>query len=76
MTNPQQLEKKIKINFKNKSLLKQAITHKSYDKKFNNEKLEFIGDRILGFIIAKKLLENFPDDSEGILDKKLARNLI
>ena len=72
MTNPQQLEKKIKINFKNKSLLKQAITHKSYDKKFNNEKLEFIGDRILGFIIAKKLLENFPDDSEGILDKKLA----
>ena len=72
MNNLHQLEKKININFKNKSLLKQAITHKSYDKNVNNEKLEFIGDRILGFVIAKKLLEIFPSDSEGILDKKLA----
>ena len=72
MNNLHQLEKKININFKNKTLLKQAITHKSYDKNVNNEKLEFIGDRILGFVIAKKLLEVFPTDSEGILDKKLA----
>ncbi len=72
MNNLHQLEKKININFKNKTLLKQAITHKSYDKNINNEKLEFIGDRILGFVIAKKLLEIFPSDSEGILDKKLA----
>ena len=72
MNNLNQLEKKININFKNKTLLKQAITHKSYDKNINNEKLEFIGDRILGFVIAKKLLEVFPTDSEGILDKKLA----
>ena len=72
MNNLNQLEKKININFKNKTLLKQAITHKSYDKNVNNEKLEFIGDRILGFVIAKKLLEIFPSDSEGILDKKLA----
>ena len=72
MNNLHQLEKKININFKNKTLLKQAITHKSYDKNVNNEKLEFIGDRILGFVIAKKLLEIFPSDTEGILDKKLA----
>ena len=72
MNNLHQLEKIININFKNKTLLKQAITHKSYDKNVNNEKLEFIGDRILGFVIAKKLLEIFPSDSEGILDKKLA----
>ena len=72
MNNLNQLEKKININFKNKTLLKQAITHKSYDKNINNEKLEFIGDRILGFVIAKKLLELYPNDSEGILDKKLA----
>lgn len=72
MNNLHQLEKKININFKNKRLLKQAITHKSYDKNVNNEKLEFIGDRILGFVIAKKLLEIFPSDSEGILDKKLS----
>ena len=66
------LEKKIKINFKNKSLLIKSLTHKSYDKKNNNEKLEFLGDRVLGLIIAKKLLEIYPDEKEGILDKKFA----
>ena len=66
------LEKKIKINFKNKNLLIKSLTHKSYDKKNNNEKLEFLGDRVLGLIIAKKLLEIYPDEKEGILDKKFA----
>ena len=65
-------EKKIKINFKNKDLLIKSLTHKSYDPINNNEKLEFLGDRILGFVIAKKLLELYPNDKEGILDKKLA----
>ena len=65
-------EKKIKINFKNKNLLIQSLTHKSFNSNYNNEKLEFLGDRILGFIIAKKLLELYPNDKEGILDKKLA----
>ena len=65
-------EKKIKITFKNKNLLKQSLTHKSFDSDFNNEKLEFLGDRILGFIIAKKLLELYPGDKEGVLDKKLS----
>ena len=66
------LEKKIKISFKDKKLLHLAFTHKSFDTKNNNEKLEFLGDRILGFVIAKKLLEIYPDDKEGSLDKKLA----
>ena len=66
------LEKKIKINFRNKDLLIKSLTHKSYDKKNNNEKLEFLGDRVLGLIIAKKLLEIYPDEKEGILDKKFA----
>ena len=66
------LEKKIKINFKNKDLLIKSLTHKSYDKENNNEKLEFLGDRVLGLIIAKKLLEIYPDEKEGILDKKFA----
>ena len=66
------LEKKIKINFKNKDLLIRSLTHKSFDSNNNNEKLEFLGDRILGFVIAKKLLELYPNDKEGILDKKLA----
>tara|TARA_Y100000741_G_scaffold112733_1_gene84615 strand:- start:1133 stop:1801 length:669 start_codon:yes stop_codon:yes gene_type:complete len=66
------LEKKIKINFKNKNLLIKSLTHKSFDKDNNNEKLEFLGDRILGLVMAKKLLEIYPDEKEGILDKKFA----
>ena len=66
------IEKTLKIKFKNRDLLFQSLTHKSYDKYLNNEKLEFLGDRVLGFVIAKKLLELYPDEKEGILDKKLA----
>ena len=41
-------------------------------KKKNNEKIEFLGDRVLGLVIAKKLLEIYPNEKEGILDKKFA----
>ena len=68
----QNLEKKLKINFKNKNLLIQSLTHKSYDKVNNFEKNEFLGDRVLGLVIAKKLLEIYPNEKEGILDKKFA----
>ena len=66
------IEKNLKIKFKDRNLLIQSLTHKSYNKNNNNEKLEFLGDRVLGFIIAKKLLELYPNEKEGILDKKLA----
>ena len=68
----EKIEKKLKIKFKNKKLLHQSLTHKSYDKNNNNEKLEFLGDRILGFVIANRLIELYPNDKEGALDKKLA----
>ena len=68
----QSLEKKLKINFKNKELLIRSLTHKSFDKEKNNEKIEFLGDRVLGLVIAKKLLEIYPNEKEGILDKKFA----
>ena len=68
----QVLEKKIKVNFKNKKLLIKSLTHKSFDKENNNEKVEFLGDRVLGLVIAKKLLEIYPNEKEGILDKKFA----
>ena len=68
----EKIEKKLKIKFKNKELLHQSLTHKSYDKNNNNEKLEFLGDRILGFVIANRLIELYPNDKEGALDKKLA----
>ncbi len=66
------LEKKINYKFKDKKLLTKSLTHKSFDKIKNNEKIEFLGDRVLGLIIAKKLLEIYPNEKEGILDKKFA----
>ncbi len=66
------LEKKLEIKFKNTDLLIKALTHKSFNSKDNNEKIEFLGDRVLGLVIAKKLLEIYPDEKEGILDKKFA----
>ena len=66
------LEKKIGIKFKNKINLLKSLTHKSFDTTNNNEKLEFLGDRVLGLVISKKLFELYPSDTEGSLDKKLA----
>ncbi len=70
--NYQNLEKKIDVKFKNKNLLIQALTHKSFNPNENNEKIEFLGDRVLGLVIAKKLLEIYPEEKEGVLDKKFA----
>jgi ribonuclease III len=70
-----ELEKTIKYSFKNSSLLLKSLTHKSFDNANNNEKLEFLGDRVLGLVISQKLLEKFPDESEGIIDKKFS-NLV
>ena len=70
--NPQNLEKKLNLKFNNQSLLLQSLTHKSFDSLKNNEKIEFLGDRVLGLVIAKKLLEIYPNEKEGILDKKFA----
>ncbi len=66
------LEKKINFKFKDKNLLIKSLTHKSYNKNINNEKIEFLGDRVLGLVIAKKLLEIYPNEKEGVLDKKFA----
>ena len=70
--NSLKLEKKLNLKFNNQKLLLTSLTHKSYDSINNNEKIEFLGDRVLGLIISKKLLEMYPDEKEGILDKKFA----
>ena len=66
------IENNIKINFNNKKLLMQSLTHKSYNEKYNNEKLEFLGDRVIGLVIAKKLLSLYPNENEGVIDKKFS----
>ena len=70
-----QFEIILKYNFKNKNLLHKALTHKSYNNYINNEKLEFLGDRVLGLVISKTLLDKYPHEKEGIIDKKFA-NLV
>jgi len=73
--NIKEFEAVIDYIFKNKDLLHQALTHKSFNNNENNEKLEFLGDRVLGLIISKKLLDKFPYEKEGTIDKKFA-NLV
>ena len=66
------LEDRINYVFKNKSFLITAFTHKSSDPENNYERLEFLGDRVLGIVISKKLLELYPNEKVGSLDKKFA----
>ena len=68
-------ENLIKYKFNSTNLLKKSLTHKSFDENINNEKLEFLGDRVLGLVISKNLLKKYPNDKEGIIDKKYA-NLV
>jgi len=72
MQNLNILQNKIKIKFNNLELLKQSLIHKSFNHDVNNEKLEFLGDRVIGLILSKTLLKTYPNDREGIIDKKFA----
>ena len=68
------LQKNISYQFKNIGLLKQALTHRSVGKN-NNERLEFLGDSILGCIISGELYQLFPSINEGQLSR-LRSNLV
>jgi len=57
--------------FADPELLRQALTHRSYGAP-NNERLEFIGDAVLGFVVALTLYERFPDSPEGHLSRARA----
>jgi ribonuclease-3 len=69
------LEQKINVKFKDQELLKKSLIHKSFNNEINNEKLEFLGDRVLGLVLAKTLLKIYPEEKEGVIDKKFA-NLV
>ena len=69
------LEKNLNIKFNNRNLLLQALTHKSYNSKKNYEILEFLGDRVLGLSLSKKLVELYPNEKVGVLDKRFS-NLV
>lgn len=69
-------ERRIGYEFKDKSLLKRALTHSSYANEkgtgLQNERLEFLGDSVLGFITAEYLFDHYKDKAEGDLTKKRA----
>ena len=49
------------------------MTHKSFNQFINNEKFEFLGDRVLGLALSKKLFKLYPKENEGVLDKRFAQ---
>ena len=73
------LEKKINYKFKNINLLNEALTHSSHisnsseKNKKNYERLEFLGDRVLGLVLAEHFFKLFPDANEGLLNSYLQR---
>ncbi len=63
------LEEKLGYRFKDKRLIVEALTHKSYKKPYNNERLEFLGDAVLDLVVGEYLFKKFPDSNEGVLSK-------
>src|SRR5262249_8164100 len=61
------LEQRLGHIFADRELLKRALTHSSASAIRSNERLEFLGDRVLGLIVAEELHARFPDDAEGAL---------
>jgi len=64
-----ELEKSLGYQFKNKKLITEALTHRSYKKDVNNERLEFLGDAVMDLIVGEYLFHLFPKAEEGILSK-------
>jgi len=64
-----ELEKCLDYQFTNKDLIIEALTHKSYKKVFNNERLEYLGDAVLNLIVGEFLFNKFPNSNEGELSK-------
>ena len=65
---PEAFAKKLGLRFNDASLLRRALTHRSADNR-HNERLEFLGDSVLGFVVAERLYEKFPDADEGVLSR-------
>ena len=63
------IQTKIGFIFSDESLLELALTHKSFDTKSNNERLEFLGDTILNSIVSQYLFLKYPEISEGLLSR-------
>jgi ribonuclease-3 len=72
MNDISKLEKCLAYEFKDKNLIIEALTHKSFKKPYSNERLEFLGDAVLNLIVGEYLYNKFPDSNEGELSKMRA----
>jgi ribonuclease-3 len=68
----EELEQEIGYQFKDKDLIDKALTHSSTGRLRNYERLEFLGDRVLGLIVAETLFKEFSEENEGDLAKRFA----
>ena len=74
----EQLQKALSYHFRDQSLLRNALTHSSYANENRsqgvqcNERLEFLGDSVLGFVVANELYRRFPDRPEGEMTRMRA----
>ena len=66
------LETQLGHRFRDRHLLSVALTHRSVVKQQSYERMEFLGDRLLGYLVAETLYKRFPKDNEGELSKRLA----
>lgn len=66
------LAERIGYSFRDPSLLERALTHPSLGKKNNNQRLEFLGDAVLGLVITRMLYDLYPNEPEGELARRLA----
>lgn len=65
-----ELEQRLGYRFRNPAYMEQALTHSSKSGSTNNERIEFLGDRVLNLVMAHTLFEQFPNDNEGALAKR------
>lgn len=65
---PEKLAKKLGLMFRQPMLIRRALTHRSAHAD-NNERLEFLGDSVLGFVIAERLYQKFTEADEGVLSR-------
>ncbi len=65
---PEKLARKLGLRFSQPDLIRRALTHRSANAD-NNERLEFLGDSVLGFVIAERLYQKFTDADEGVLSR-------
>ncbi len=65
----EKLQKSLGYQFNDEKLITEALTHRSYSKNFNNERLEYLGDAVLDLIVGEYLYHLFPEAEEGTLSK-------